>query len=320
MSVGGVDMATETYADTAEADAITTANAYTDTREVAITTAYQTYADTAEADAITTANAYTDTAISNLVDTAPTTLDTLNELAAALGDDANFSTTVTNSIATKLSTADFTSTADTWISTKSTDDVAEGSTNLYYTDARVDARISNAGSQPLTSISDSAPTSAVSGQMWWNSATGRLKIYYSDGDSSQWVDVTPSMGNIISTTLSQVREEIAKEMNPKQLIASVDVSLSSSNIANANDIALATGTQYIQFMNKDNGYAGADFRFQTYIDPNTPADADLMYQVLQSATSDNFNQIIKIDSTHTHIRFKMGTNASVSFYLRQYKD
>ena len=46
--------------------------------------------------------AYTDTAISNLVDSSPTALNTLNELAAALGDDANFSTTVTNSIATKL--------------------------------------------------------------------------------------------------------------------------------------------------------------------------------------------------------------------------
>ena len=40
--------------------------------------------------------------VAGLVDTAPATLDTLNELAAALGDDANFSTTVTNSIATKL--------------------------------------------------------------------------------------------------------------------------------------------------------------------------------------------------------------------------
>ena len=45
---------------------------------------------------------YVDTEISGLVDSAPATLDTLNELAAALGDDANFSTTVTNSIATKL--------------------------------------------------------------------------------------------------------------------------------------------------------------------------------------------------------------------------
>ena len=45
---------------------------------------------------------YVTTAISNLVNAAPTTLDTLNELAAALGNDANFATTVTNSIATKL--------------------------------------------------------------------------------------------------------------------------------------------------------------------------------------------------------------------------
>lgn len=46
--------------------------------------------------------AFVSTAVSNLVDSAPTTLDTLNELAAALGDDPNFATTVTTSIATKL--------------------------------------------------------------------------------------------------------------------------------------------------------------------------------------------------------------------------
>jgi len=39
--------------------------------------------------------------ISALVDSSPEALNTLNELAAALGDDANFSTTVTNSIALK---------------------------------------------------------------------------------------------------------------------------------------------------------------------------------------------------------------------------
>ena len=48
--------------------------------------------------------------IALLVDSAPGTLNTLNELAAALGDDANFSTTVTNSIALKapLATPQFT--------------------------------------------------------------------------------------------------------------------------------------------------------------------------------------------------------------------
>jgi len=49
--------------------------------------------------------AFVSTAVSNLVDSAPGTLDTLNELAAALGDDANFSTTVTTSIGEKLAKA-----------------------------------------------------------------------------------------------------------------------------------------------------------------------------------------------------------------------
>jgi hypothetical protein len=52
---------------------------------------------------------YVDTAITNLVDSSPAALNTLNELAAALGDDANFSTTVTNSIASKADDAATTS-------------------------------------------------------------------------------------------------------------------------------------------------------------------------------------------------------------------
>ena len=55
---------------------------------------------TGNSDAAT--KSYVDTSISNLVDASPGTLNTLNELAAALGDDANFATTVTDSIATKL--------------------------------------------------------------------------------------------------------------------------------------------------------------------------------------------------------------------------
>ena len=45
--------------------------------------------------------AYVSTQIANLVDGAPATLDTLNELAAALGDDPSFATTVATSIAAK---------------------------------------------------------------------------------------------------------------------------------------------------------------------------------------------------------------------------
>ena len=51
-------------------------------------------------------------AINNVIDAAPGALDTLNELAAAIGDDASFSTNVTNSIAAKLPLAGGTVTGD----------------------------------------------------------------------------------------------------------------------------------------------------------------------------------------------------------------
>ena len=77
-----------------------TDNAITDAKlSDTITATTQSASDNSTSVATT---AYVTTAIANLADSAPSTLNTLNELAAALGADANFSTTVTNSIATKL--------------------------------------------------------------------------------------------------------------------------------------------------------------------------------------------------------------------------
>ncbi|MDY4127666.1 hypothetical protein [Peptostreptococcus porci] len=47
---------------------------------------------------------YVDTKVAEIVDSAPETLNTLNELSTALGNDPNFATTVANQIGTKAST------------------------------------------------------------------------------------------------------------------------------------------------------------------------------------------------------------------------
>ena len=52
-------------------------------------------------------NSQIDSKIATLVNSAPAALDTLDELAAALGDDANFATTVTNQLANKLDTSTY---------------------------------------------------------------------------------------------------------------------------------------------------------------------------------------------------------------------
>lgn len=62
------------------------------------------YTDTRVSTYLTTnsfaTESYVDSAITNLVDSSPEALNTLNELAQALGDDPNFATTVNNAIST----------------------------------------------------------------------------------------------------------------------------------------------------------------------------------------------------------------------------
>jgi hypothetical protein len=74
------------------------------------------YNDTSGAISVDTSTiatqSYVGTAISNLVDAAPTTLNTLNELAAALGDDANYASTVSTALGNKL---DSTTAASTYL-------------------------------------------------------------------------------------------------------------------------------------------------------------------------------------------------------------
>ena len=88
--VDGQISATETYADTAEADAISTAAGDATSKANA---------------ALASANSYTDGEITTLIGGAPGALDTLNELAAAMTDDANYAATVTAAIATSLQSA-----------------------------------------------------------------------------------------------------------------------------------------------------------------------------------------------------------------------
>jgi hypothetical protein len=116
-----------------------------------------------------------------IVDSAPGTLDTLNELAAALGDDPNFATTITTELGNKLDTADFSTEFNSNLATKTTSNLAEG-TNLYYTDGRVDTRIGATSINTLSDV-DTTTVAPTGGQaLVWNAT------------SSQWEPGTVSGG------------------------------------------------------------------------------------------------------------------------------
>ncbi len=109
---------TATYDDEEVMDAIATSL----TAGSGILKAYDDVANTITISVDTTLIAtqqYVNTAISNLVDGAPALLDTLNEIAAAIGDDSNFVTTITTALGTKLNITDA---ATTYLALADTDE------------------------------------------------------------------------------------------------------------------------------------------------------------------------------------------------------
>ena len=141
---------------------------------------------------------YVDTQVANLVDSAPGTLDTLNELAAALGDDPNYATTITNALAAKLSLSGGTMTGAIAMSTNKI-------TGLGDPTSAQDAATKNYIDTQTTSAGASATAAAASASAAATSATSAATSASSAAASySSVVGVTGSglvrdMGSITET-------------------------------------------------------------------------------------------------------------------------
>ena len=70
--------------------------------------------------------------------------------------------------------------------------VKSGGTSSEYLMADGSVTTGGGGSGASVTISDTPPA-ATAGDLWWESDTGRLKIYYQDTDTTQWVDTNPPL-------------------------------------------------------------------------------------------------------------------------------
>jgi len=82
--------------------------------------------------------------------------------------------------------------ADVNTGTISTGDVLKWDGSAWT--AQADATGGGGGSGANVTISDTIPAGTPNaGDLWWESDTGRLKIYYQDVDTGQWVDTNPPL-------------------------------------------------------------------------------------------------------------------------------
>ena len=168
---------------------------YTDARVDARITAADTDSLSEGSTNLYYTDARADARVALIVDSAPSTLDTLNELAAALGDDANFSTTVTNSIATKLPLTGGTLTGDLTVDDDFT--AATARINLINYDGGTDL-----ASQGELRIKSGGKTGWAVGD-----ELGKISFYQTDGSGNgpgyqASIRATNETGNGSTTTIS----------------------------------------------------------------------------------------------------------------------
>ena len=126
---------------TAAADATAKANAAQAAAEATAAAALSTAISTE----VSNRNTAISTAVDSLVDGAPALLNTLNELAAAINDDANYTTTLTSALATKANSSDVTANIATAVSTAAAD--ATSKANAAQAAAEATAAAANTAQQ-----------------------------------------------------------------------------------------------------------------------------------------------------------------------------
>ena len=136
---------------------------------------------------------YVNTAVSNLVNGANASFDTLKEIQDAMATDAELATAISN------------------LSIPSTTSALTNDSG-FATQTYVDTAIANNSSS--IDISSTAPTGASSGDLWWDDVDGLLNVYY-DG---AWVEASPASGSVAQGAGSGLDADLLDGLQASQFV------------------------------------------------------------------------------------------------------
>ena len=166
-------------------------------------------------------------------------------ITAALIDEDNFSSNSATRLPSQQSVKAY---VDTQILTKdNSDEMTEGSTNLYFTNARADARISNALKDEDNMASDSAThlpsqqsvKAYVDAQTTDETAEGSSNLYYTDARVSTRTDTILNHSNHTNVTVAKVGSELRLSAASSYGDSNVGSYLSSNGFATQTAIVAA---------------------------------------------------------------------------------
>jgi hypothetical protein len=203
--------------------------------------------------------AFVRTEVSNLVASAPSALDTLNELAAALGNDPNFATTVTNNLSTKIAGTGTTNYIPKFTAAQTIQNsiIFDNGTNIGIGTTSPSSQLHVIGtgnfSQNLlvngTGVSVSGHTHAVSDITNFNSSVSGLLPVKNIGSGSG-INVSSTTGNFTisvsglnSTYISDFNEAVDDRIGSGLFVAGTGINLNYNDIANTFTVSV-TGVSF----------------------------------------------------------------------------
>ena len=246
---------------------------------------------------------YVDQSISNLVGSAPATLNTLQEIANAIANDANFSVTLVNNIATKASK----SYVDTELATLQTQ-INDRTTTNYVTSAlsvKSDISYVNSGLATKTDVADfntlSSTVSSLPTTSYVTSAVNGAKAYT---DSS----IVGLATNIyVDNKTQMVKDEILGGAS-----TAFDTLLELQNaLSNSNDAVSA--------LTNSLGTKAST----TYVDNSiTNLQSNLITELNTKATSSDITNALTSYATQTYVETAITNNAPnlTNYALKSYVD
>ena len=263
----------------------TNANRITNNNQISNGAGYQTAAQVS-------------TAVAAVVDSAPGTLDTLNELAAALGDDANFATTMTNALANKQAAGTYNTVigTDTDVNTSGANIID----NIYMTDGVITSHGQRAltlgdlgysgatnanyitnnnqltnGASYLTTSGKAADSNLLDGlDLGGTRANAANKVVRTDSNGYTnfgWINTTS--GNTTSTISDfyvNTNDGYIRKATPAHVRSQLNVANGATNVTNNNQ--LTNGAGYITSYTDTNttytagrglDLSGTEFRLET---------------------------------------------------------
>ena len=120
---------------------------------------------------------------------------------------------------------------------------AFGHSNTTYTAVNsafgvINAAFDKANTFSAVNVGNTVPASPIVGSLWWDTDSGRMFIYYTDADSSQWVEASPSGGAV---NVSQLLANTSGTVFNGNLNISTDLWI-GNNITNVTSLIFNTST------------------------------------------------------------------------------